>query len=243
VFRQLTAAGHLTGDDDGYGTLLLTEAARPLLRGEERFPVRVSKQEPRTKSKRKGKSSVEVADADRPLFEALRALRLELAGKAKVPPYVICTDVTLAELASVRPADEAALHGITGLGNSKIARYGAALLGVIAGNTAEPVPSNGLPANVNQTLALHRQGNDVEAIAAARRLDVDTIYDHFAAAIEAGLVEAREVLGLDEADIDEILSVFERLDTLDSGKLEPAHAALDERFDTGVLKCLLAELS
>jgi len=243
VFRQLAAAGHLTGDDDGYGTLILTEAVRPLLRGEERFLVRVAPVETRAKSKRQSKSSIAVADADRPLFEALRALRLQLASEAKLPPYIICTDVTLAELAAIRPADEAALHGITGLGNSKIARYGAALLATIAAHAAQPAPSNGLSASVNQSLALYRKGLDVAAVAAARRLDVDTIYEHFADAIEAGVIEARDVLGLDEADIDAILATFERLGTLDSGKLEPAHAALDKRFDLGVLKCLLAELS
>ena len=136
VFRQLAAAGHLAGDDDGYGALALTAAARPLLRGEERFLVRVAMKETRTKSKRQSKSSIAVADADRPLFEALRALRLRLAAEAKLPPYIICTDVTLAELAAARPADAQALHGITGLGNSKIARYGAALLVTIAEHTA-----------------------------------------------------------------------------------------------------------
>jgi ATP-dependent DNA helicase RecQ len=128
--------GHLAGDDDGYGTLALTAAARPLLRGEERFLVRVATKETRSKSKRQSKSSIAVADADRSLFEALRALRLRLAAEAKLPPYIICTDVTLAELAAARPADAQALHGITGLGNSKIARYGAALLATIAEHTA-----------------------------------------------------------------------------------------------------------
>ncbi len=136
VFRQLAAAGHLAGDDDGYGTLALTAAARPLLRAEERFLVRVATKEARSKSKRQSKSSIAVADADRSLFEALRALRLRLAAEAKLPPYIICTDVTLAELAAARPADMQALHGITGLGNSKIARYGAALLATIAEHTA-----------------------------------------------------------------------------------------------------------
>jgi len=136
VFRQLAAAGHLAGDDDGYGTLALTAAARPLLRGEERILVRVATKETRSKSKRQSKSSIAVADADRPLFEALRALRLRLAAEAKLPPYIICTDVTLAELAAVRPVDAQALHGITGLGNSKIARYGTALLATIAEHTA-----------------------------------------------------------------------------------------------------------
>jgi len=136
VFRQLTAAGHLAGDEEGHGTLLLTEAARPILRSEEKFLIRIVPKETRPKTKRQGngksKSVVTVADADRPLFDALRALRSKLAAEAKLPPYIICTDVTLAELALFRPPDESALHGITGLGNSKIARYGAALLATIA---------------------------------------------------------------------------------------------------------------
>jgi ATP-dependent DNA helicase RecQ len=252
VFRQLTAAGHLTGDDDGYGTLILTEAARPVLRGEERFLVRIPTKETRSKSKRQSKSSLAVADADRALFEALRALRLQLAKDAKLPPYIVCTDVTLAELAAVRPRDEAGLHGITGLGTSKVARYGAALLTTIAQHDAgpeldampaAPVPDNGLSPTANQILALHREGLDAAAIASKRQLDIDTVYEHFAGAIELGVIEARDVLDLGEPEIDEILATFEELDTLDSGKLEPAHAALDERFNVGVLKCLLAELS
>ena len=174
----------------------------------------------------------------------MRALRLRLAAEAKLPPYIICTDVTLAELASVRPADTEALHGITGLGNSKITRYGAALLATIAAHGRDDAtPDNGLSPAVNQTLALHRKGLDADKIAATRRLDVDVVYGHFAEAIERGVIEARDVLGLDEPDIDEILAAFERLGTLESGKLGPAHAALDGRFDYGVLKCLLAELS
>ena len=64
----------------------------------------------------------------------------------------------------------------------------------------------------------------------ARRLDADAVYEHFADAIEKGVVEARDVLDLEDADIDEVLSVFERLDTLETGKLEPAHAALRGTF-------------
>jgi ATP-dependent DNA helicase RecQ len=72
---------------------------------------------------------------------------------------------------------------------------------------------------------------------------VGTIYTHFADAIEAGVIASDDVLDLDPADVDEILSTFERLGTLESGKLGPAHAALDGRFDYGILKCLLAELA
>ncbi|MFA5899286.1 MAG: DNA helicase RecQ [Hyphomicrobium sp.] len=244
IFRQLTAAGHLAGDDEGYGTLLITEAARPILRGEEKFLVRIAPKESRgAKPKRQSKSAVAVSDADRALFDALRTLRLKLAAEAKLPPYIICNDVTLAELASARPTTEEALHGITGLGSSKIKRYGAAFLAAIAGGGREVAPDNGLSMAVNQTLALRREGLDADAIAKQRRLDIDIVHNHFAAAIERGVIEARDVLDLDEAEIEEVLEVFERLGTLESGKIGPAHAALDGRHDYGVLKCLLAELS
>jgi ATP-dependent DNA helicase RecQ len=47
---------------------------------------------------------------------------------------------------------------------------------------------------------------------------------------------------LDDGDLDEIHEAFERTGTLESGKLGPAHGALDGRFDYGILKCVLAEL-
>ncbi len=235
VFRQLTAAGYLAGDEEGHGMLLLTEAARPILRGEEKFLIRVAPKETRDKTKRPGKSSgksggksaITIADADRPLFDALREVRLKLAAEAKLPPYIICNDVTLAELAAARPTNAEALHGITGLGNSKIARYGAALLETIAVHGRDATPPNGLSSTVNQSLALHRQGHDADAIAQQRRIDVDVVYGHFAAAIERGVIEARDVLPLDEAEIEEVLEIFDRLGTLESGKIGPAHAALD----------------
>ena len=43
--------------------------------------------------------------------------------------------------------------------------------------------------------------------------------------------------------LDEIHAAFERTGTLESGRLGPAHQALDGRFDYGILKCVLAELA
>ena len=242
LFRQLVAAGYLTGDDDGHGTLALTDRARPLLRGEDKFLMRLARVMPK-KSKRESKASAKVAPHDDALFQALRALRLKLAAAAKLPPYVVAQDRTLLELAEKRPASEAGLHDIMGLGASKIARYGKAFLETIASFKKHPLLSNRLSATVNQTLALHVQGQDAETIARERGLEIATVYGHFAEAIEAGLLEARAVLPLDESEVDEILATFERCQTLDTGKLGPVHAALEGRYDYGVLKCLLAELS
>jgi ATP-dependent DNA helicase RecQ len=247
LYRQLVAHGYLTGDDEGHGTLQLTERARPLLRGEEKFLMRVSRVPERGgKTRRDGRSpaAAAVAPEHRAAFTALKALRARLAAEAKLPPYVICHDRTLVELAEKRPQTLAALADITGLGASKIKRYGGAMLDTLAAFSGHPLLQNRLSATVNETLALHLQGLDAEAIATRRGLEPGTVYGHFAEAIEAGLVEARAVLqGLDDGDIDEIHAAFERLGTLDSGKLGPVHAALDGRFDYGILKCILAELA
>src|SRR4029078_592986 len=125
LFRQLTAAGFLTRDDEGRVSLIRTGRARPLLRGEERFLMRVTRQAAKT-SKRAASVSSKVVRENQPLSDALRALRLKLAGAAKLPPYVVAQDRTLIELAEKRPTTTAALHDILGLGASKIARYGSA---------------------------------------------------------------------------------------------------------------------
>ena len=243
LFRQLMAAGHLTGDDEGHGTLLLTDQARPLLRGEEKFLMRkAAAPAPRGRKERDKRTGPKITGSDSGLFEALRALRQELAGEAKVPPYVIFHDRTLVELAEKRPQTVAALHGITGLGDRKVARYGEKVLEVIGRFKRHPMLANRLSATVNQTLVLHLDGKAPDAIAAVRGIEISTVFGHFAEAVEAGLIEARAVVGLDDADIDEIHAAFERCGTLDSLKLGPVHAALDGRYDYGVLKCLLAEL-
>jgi ATP-dependent DNA helicase RecQ len=184
-----------------------------------------------------------VAAADTRLFEALKALRLQLAAEAHVPPYVICHDRTLAELAGKRPQSETELANINGLGARKIARYGVRLLDTISRFKEHSLLDNRLSATVNQTLALHLEGRGVEAIARERGLEVSTVYGHFAEAIAAGIIHARSVLTLDEAAIEEIRSVFNRLETAASRRLGPAHTALEGRYDYGVLKCLLAELA
>jgi ATP-dependent DNA helicase RecQ len=240
LFRQLVANGYLTGDDEGHGTLALTDQARPILRGEAKFLMRIAREQPR-KSKRASAPERRIAPENAALLDALKALRMRLATAAKLPPYVVAQDRTLIELAEKRPASEAALHDVIGLGASKIARYGAAFLEVIGGYKKHPLLANRLSTTVNQTLAAHLRGLDAEQIASERSIEPATVYGHFAEAIEAGLMSTADVLPLDAAERDEIEAVFERLQTRDTGKLGPAFAALDGRYDYGVLKCLLAE--
>jgi ATP-dependent DNA helicase RecQ len=240
VFRQLAAAGHLAGDSEGFGSLQLTDKSRPLLRGEAQFimrrsqaPVKISRED-----KRKERA-LKVAGGDAGLFEALRELRLALSVKTGVPPYVICHDRTLVELAERRPKSTSELHTITGLGDRKIASYGAALLEVVSRFKKHPLLDNRLSATINQTLAMHLEGKPVDDIAKVRGVTASTIYGHFAEAIEAGLLDLTTVVTLEASEIDEIHAAFDRFGARDSLKLGPVHAALEGRYDYGILKCVL----
>ena len=66
-----------------------------------------------------------------PLFDALRALRRELAQEAGVPPYVVFHDSVLREMAETRPATRDQLGAIGGVGARKLEAYGDAFLALI----------------------------------------------------------------------------------------------------------------
>jgi ATP-dependent DNA helicase RecQ len=132
VIRQLVAQGLLSVDVDGYGSLRLTESCRAVLRGERKVALR---HDPKAKSKsrptRSTGAKVPVDIADEALFDALRERRRELAREQGVPPYVIFHDATLVEMASMRPKSLPDMSLVSGVGDKKLERYGAAFLAVL----------------------------------------------------------------------------------------------------------------
>jgi ATP-dependent DNA helicase RecQ len=141
VVRQLLAQGLLGVSDDGYGTLVITAGSGDVLTGARQVPMR---QEPErivrgrgTRTTRaKGGQVVDLPEEAQGLFEALRAWRSEQAKEQGVPAYVVFADVTLREVATVRPQDLGQLAGITGVGQKKLDTYGEGLLGVVAAEGA-----------------------------------------------------------------------------------------------------------
>lgn len=130
--RALQARGCLVATE--HGGLALAGDAKAILKGEAGIsivlPPKKDKRERGARRERIGGANP-VGD---PLFDALRALRRELAQEAGVPPYVIFHDATLREMATTRPASLAALGEVGGVGARKLEAYGAAFLAVIRQN-------------------------------------------------------------------------------------------------------------
>ncbi len=132
VLRQLVAADYLRVDVDGFGGLRLTPACGPVLRGEEQVLLRKDPVPTRDRKKRRKATLSAPTSAGQERFEKLRDLRLRLAREQGVPPYVIFSDRTLAEMAERLPRSRDEMGEVPGVGEVKLARYGDAFLAALA---------------------------------------------------------------------------------------------------------------
>jgi ATP-dependent DNA helicase RecQ len=133
VFRQLVAGGYLSVDLERFGALRLEEKCRPLLRGEQQIELRRDVKQ--TAARRQTKTPLSL-DVDVALWEALRECRREFAEEQGVPPYVIFHDRSLQEMCITRPQNFSQLGEVSGVGERKLEKYGAAFLQVISDHLA-----------------------------------------------------------------------------------------------------------
>ncbi|WP_433470685.1 DNA helicase RecQ [Saccharomonospora azurea] len=133
VVRQLLAQGLLAVEGD-YGTLVTTDASDEVLyRGRtvplRRDPARVKVASTRTTSARA--EPVELDGEASAVFERLRAWRAATAKEQGVPAYVIFHDATLRQIATLRPSSRDELGTVSGVGETKLSRYGDDVLDVL----------------------------------------------------------------------------------------------------------------
>ncbi len=145
VARQLLAGGLLYADAQHFGALKLAEAAKPVLKNETALMLRRQTLAKRKAAKPKtfdpfNPRPATSTPADASLYDRLRQWRGQTAREQGVPAYVILHDRTLNELATQRPQSADELLAIAGIGEAKAARYGAALLTLLAGNLDQPSP-------------------------------------------------------------------------------------------------------
>ncbi|MDJ0995298.1 MAG: DNA helicase RecQ [Dinoroseobacter sp.] len=136
VFRQMMGHDLLRPDPERHGGLVMTAAARPLLRGEDTITLRRD-----TLRRVSDRASVRalVSEADAPLLSALKAKRRALAEAAGLPAYMVFNDRTLIEMAECRPETLDAFARISGVGAKKLEKYAAAFLEVISGDAPEAI--------------------------------------------------------------------------------------------------------
>ncbi len=110
-----------------HGGLMFGPEARAILKGEAEVAII---EPPKRKSRKRARGSSPNPVGD-PLFDALRALRTQLAQEQSVPPYVIFHDSVLRDMTGFKPQTLSALSELPGIGARKLENYGTAFLDVI----------------------------------------------------------------------------------------------------------------
>jgi ATP-dependent DNA helicase RecQ len=135
ILRQTIALGLLSVDHDAYSALKLTDAARPVLRGEQKIQLRQYQKPVKKKqktSKPKGYVEADLSKAEQAIFDKLRWWRVETARKHNVPAYVIFHDATMREIAKAQPGSLSELRNVSGVGEKKLETYGSEIIALIA---------------------------------------------------------------------------------------------------------------
>ncbi|MGM0563288.1 MAG: DNA helicase RecQ [Pseudomonadota bacterium] len=242
VFRQLIAHGLLRVDMERWGSLQLTERARPVLRGEERLHLRRDPERERSAPLRQRMANRWQHAGDQRLFEALRELRRELSREQDIAAYRVFNDATLTEMVETRPSNLTEMARINGVGEKKLDTFGSAFLEVIRHQEEVEAAAGGDSVGPERNcVELFRLGMDVAAIAVQSGLSEAAVSKHLAGGVERGEVEIEAITELPRREIDEVQARFLETDP-EALPLKPVHQHFAERYDWATLEWIRADL-
>ena len=142
LLRRCVTAGWVDFTAGDKPLAVLTPSGRAVMKGERPPRLVLPREEEaapaagRGRAGSRGRSREETPDKlpveAQPVFEALRALRLELAREESVPAFVVASDRTLRDIAFLRPRSRAELVRAHGIGEAKADRYGRQILETVA---------------------------------------------------------------------------------------------------------------
>ncbi|MFI3184580.1 MAG: DNA helicase RecQ [Methylococcaceae bacterium] len=242
VFRQLVARGLVAVDFERFGALQLTEACRPILRGEQQLMLRKDLMPEKIKGEKRASRQFGKAD-DTLLWNALRAKRKLIAEAQNVPPYVIFHDATLMAMLEAKPANRSQMSLLSGIGQRKLELYADEFLAVIS--EFADITKNGpigLSDTMAESVALFRLGYSVKQIAQQRELQETTVYGHLAQSLEQGMLVLADVVELPEQEIKRIEEALINLPEEQQNSLKPVFELFEAQYSYGVLRCVRSAL-
>ncbi len=238
VFRQLVARGLVAVNFDHFGVLQLTDACRPILRGEQQLILRKDLKPEKIKPGKKTPSNKTVSEINAALWDALRAKRREIADEQDVPPYIIFHDATLMAMLEAKPANRQQMALLSGVGEQKLKLYADQFLEIIS----KHVDGHTVPDTVVESVDLFKLGYSVQKIAQKRGYKEDTIYNHLSQALEQGMLALQDVVELPEQDIKRVEEAILSLPEEQRNALKPVYELFDGQYSYGVLRCVRAAL-
>ena len=140
IFRQMMGHDLIRPDVERMGGLVMTQTARPILRGEASIDLRMDTIRKAGAAPSRRAPVALVAEEDEPTLSALKMKRRELAEALRAPAYVIFPDKTLIEMATHKPVTLDDFSRLNGVGAKKLEKYGKVFLAVLNGEAEDMHP-------------------------------------------------------------------------------------------------------
>lgn len=250
ISRQLVERG-LLEQEPAYRVLSVTTKGLEMLKSREQVKGQVNEPKRSEKPAARVKStSAEEPEYDASLFALLRNKRKDLADKSNVPPYVIFSDKTLAQMAAYYPQSKESLLNMSGMGKVKYERYGADFLAILKEYCREnrieekyKTPMREKDDAGRRYMAVgdaYNAGESVQNLMTRYGVSADTILNHLARFMMAGnpLRSAEDLIALSKLSPDQQMKVFKAFDMLGSDMLKPIHEKLNGTVNYDELKIL-----
>lgn len=239
---ELVMRGYLQQRGSSFPILTLTHKSVPVLANKETVVLFRPSSCPDTPAN--------TAAHTNELFQQLVALRSALARDIALPPYIVLSDATIKEIATLLPHTIEELRRIPGLSTVKITHYGEAILGVVtaycAAHNIAPhgVPTPPLmattPVQREEVLRLFQASKSVDEIAHLCHTDTATVLTHLTHYIKQGSVDVEEVLPTDK--IQRITDVIIDLGLSAGMSLKRAKEELGDSISEEEIKAVLASM-
>ncbi|CAG0994366.1 ATP-dependent DNA helicase RecQ [Phycisphaerales bacterium] len=247
--NQLIDAGHLARSPGEYPVITLTESSMPVLRNQT-MAVLV---EPKlTRSESRTGAPPALAGDESALFEALRALRREMAEKRGVPPFIIMSDAVLEEICRVRPGSVESLINVRGIGTRKADEFGGEIVQAVraycqnhgmqldATQGSRPRRHFGdaprMTAGARDAAPLFRNGQSIEEVAVALGRARSTIADYLEAFIRVERPASVDAW----VNPDLYARVAAVMDELGPGRFKPIFERFEGRVPYDVIRIVAA---
>ncbi len=230
---------------DDHNKVRLTEASKAVLFEGQKVQfvqaetIRKRKEEAQKKADAKTKKKAERQRVRDELFEHLRKLRIEIARKKGVPPYIVFSDASLEEMAAVKPKTMEEMHQISGVGEAKLKDFGRTFLDAIQAfiiqKSQEGIKTKGDSALIS--FQMYKSGKTVEQIAQERELASGTIGAHLVKFYMQG-EEVKLSDFITKKDIGSVLEIVKDME--EPFKLKEIFEAMNEELDYYKIQFALA---
>ncbi|MEO6334519.1 MAG: DNA helicase RecQ [Pyrinomonadaceae bacterium] len=252
--KDLISQNYLRQTEGAYPVIALTEKSNDVLSGS--VTVELIKVAEKAEKKRKLVAEPAVPYIQE-LFDELRTVRTSFATIENVPPYIVFSDATLAEMAAYLPQNDWELRKVSGVGDLKFEKYGADFLGAIKDYCLKNnlVSNIGLKSPKRATrqrtkrdatgkdtyqisLDLFRDGRSIEEIAQERGIQPSTVENHLARFVTTGEIQLHELVPLHK--VETIRGAVLKFN--DGGALSPIKEFLGDEYTYGEIRAVIASI-